>query len=308
MEIGETKTVSVVVENSGNTGRYSMLSGVSVTLTSKNGHFSVDSPSTYSIGDLPLGKETATFQITGISEGFDSLSITARGENSEHVILRFSFSDSYSNSMTVGHPEPTPAPTATTPAPSSTANPTTPTPVPSSTPLPTPSPDTEPTPPPISQLSIQLTSPAEREQWMAGTVHSIKWNATGGIEPLTITLKYSTSSDNGPWTPIATGIPNNGSLTWETPSIVSTVYIRAVVTDSANSPQATSTVCSVEIKGSNAIAPVILIAAMVIPAIATLTILYKRRPKENTASKFSKTPENPHVKPELKRPRFLRNE
>jgi cell division septation protein DedD len=299
IEVGETKTLSVVVENSGNTGRYSMLSGVSVTLTSKNGHFSVDSPSTYSIGDLPLGKETATFQITGISEGFDSLSITTRGENREHVILRFSFSDSYSNSMTVGHPEPTPTPTATTPAPSSTTNPTTPTPAPSSTPTPTSSPDTEPAPPPTSQLSIQLTSPAEGEQWMAGTVYSIKWNATGGTEPLTITLKYSTSSDNGPWTPIATDIPDNGLFMWTTPSTIATVYIRAVVTDSANAPQTTSTVRSVEINGSNAEAPVILIAATVIPVVAILTFLYKRRPKGND-SKSSKTPENPHVKLELK--------
>jgi len=119
IEIEETKAVSVVVENSGNPGTYSTLSDVSVTLTSKNGCFSVNS-STYNIGDLPLGTITATWQITGVSEGFDSLLITASGVNKQHVTLTFLFSDSYSPSpsITVGHPSPTPSPTSTsTPTP-----------------------------------------------------------------------------------------------------------------------------------------------------------------------------------------------
>jgi hypothetical protein len=300
--VGETKTVSVVVENSGNPGRYSTLSGVSVTLTSKNGYFSVNSPNTYNIGDLPLGKKTATFQITGASEGFDSLSITTRGDNTQHAFYVFSFSDSYSASITAGNPSPTPTPPPTptpTPAPSASTNPTAPTPAPSITPTPTSSPGTAPTPAPTNQLAIKLMSPIDGEQWAAGTIRSIKWNAEGGTAPVTVTLEFSTVGINGPWTSIAAGIPNNGSLTWETPN-ATVLYVRAVVTDSANPPQTASTVSSVEIKEASAEFPLILIPAMLIPTIAVLTILIKRRPKGNHASKYPKASGNSHVKSEFK--------
>jgi hypothetical protein len=139
------------------------------------------------------------------------------------------------------------------------------------------------------------------EQWAAGTICSIKWNANGGTEPLAIMLEYSTSNANGPWTTIATGIPNNGSLTWKTPNTTSTVYIRVVVTDSANQPQTASTINSVEITQGNAEFPLILVPAILIPAITMLTIFFKRRRTErNSASKFSKTPINPHVKSEFR--------
>jgi cell division septation protein DedD len=302
IEVEETKTVSVVVENSGNPGEYSMLSGVSVTLTSKNGHFSVDSPTTYNIGDLPLGKKTATFQITGISEGFDSLSITSRGDNKQHLVLVFSFSDSYSASITVGHPPPTPTPAPTptpTPTPSPTTNPTTPTPTPSS-PTQTPTPDTASTPAPTNQLSIQLTSPADGEQWAAGTIQSIEWSANGGTGPLIITLEYSTSSANGPWTTIATGISNNGSLTWTPPNSAGVVYVRVSVTDSANPPTTALTIGSAEISEANPDFPLIIIPAVLLPAIALLTVLFKRK-KAKTVSK----PELAKVKAFLK---WLRNE
>jgi hypothetical protein len=139
------------------------------------------------------------------------------------------------------------------------------------------------------------------EQWAAGTTRSIKWNANGGTEPLTIMLEYSTSSANGPWTTIATDIPNNGSLTWKTPTTTSKVYIRVVVTDAANQPQTASTISSVEITQGYAEFPLILVPAILIPAITMLTIFFKRRrTKGNSASKFSKTPINSHVKSECK--------
>jgi len=55
------------------------------------------------------------------------------------------------------------------------------------------------------------------------------------------------------------------------------LYVRAVVTDSANPPQTALTVSSVEIKGANVEFPLILIPAMLIPAIAVLTVLFKRK-------------------------------
>ena len=136
------------------------------------------------------------------------------------------------------------------------------------------------------------------EQWAVGTIRSIKWNANGGTAPVTVTLEFSTVGTNGPWTPIATGIPNNGSLTWKTPN-ATVLYVRAVVTDSANPPQTASTVSSVDIKEASAEFLLILIPAMLIPAIAVLTILIKRRPKGNRAGKYPKALGNPHDKSEF---------
>ena len=177
--------------------------------------------------------------------------------------------------------------------------------VPTPTSSPTSTPKPEPTPAPVlaKQLTIELMSPSNREQWTAGTMRSIKWNTNGGTDPLIITLEYSTIGIDGPWIAIATGIPNNGSLAWKTPNTTATVYIRAFITDSANPPQTASTISSVEITGANAEFQLVLIPAMLIPAIAMLTVLFKRRrTKGNSVSRFSKAPVNPHVKSEsLKR-------
>ena len=278
IEVEETKTVSVVVENSGNPGTYPMLSDVSVTLTSKNGHFSVNSP-TYSIGDLPLGTKTATWQITGVSEGFDSLLITASGINKQHVTLTFLFSDSYSPSpsITVGHPSATPSPTS---AP-------TPTPMPSQAPTttPTPSPDTAPTPTPTNPLSIVLTSPTSGEKWIAETIHTIKWYTSGGTKPLAITLDYSVSSINGPWTTIAAGIADNESITWKTPNATATVYIRAFVADSGNPTQSALIIRNVEVNKAE-VSPLIMIpvALLIITVLVPILLKWKKQKQSRAKS------------------------
>lgn len=254
IEVEETKTVSVVVENSGNPGTYPMLSDVSVTLTSKNGHFSVNSP-TYSIGDLPLGTKTATWQITGVSEGFDSLLITASGINKQHVVLTFLFSDSYSPSpsITVGHPSATPSPTST--------------------------------PTPTNPLSIVLTSPTSGEKWIAGTIHTIKWYTSGGTKPLAITLDYSISSINGPWTTIAAGIADNGSITWKTPNATATVYIRAFVADSGNPTQSALIIRNVEVNKAE-VSPLIMIpvALLIITVLVPILLKWKKQKQSRAKS------------------------
>jgi hypothetical protein len=274
INLGEAKMVSIVIENSANTAIFTALNDVYVTLSSRNGYFSVGVPR-YDIGLMTIGKKTTTWQITGISDGYDSLVIAVHGENAHKTI---SISDSYSSSIVVGQPTSTPTPDPTT-APTLTPTPTqqpnlTPTPAPSSSPDQSSTP--KPTPATTSQLAIQFTSPVHGEQWVAGTIRSIEWNANGGTKPLTVTLEFSTVGNDGPWTPIATGISNNGSLTWKTPN-ATTLYVRAVITDSANPPQTASTVSKVEIKGANAEFPLILIPAMLIPAIALLTVLFKRK-------------------------------
>jgi hypothetical protein len=251
IEVGETQAVSVVVENSGDPGSYSTLSDVSVTLTSKNGHFSVNSP-TYNIGDLPLGEETATWQITGVSEGADSLLITASGINKQHRAFTFLFSDTYSPSITVGQPTPTPASTPSTPS--------------------------------ITPLSIALMSPTSGKRWTAGTVYTIEWYTSGGTKPLTVTLDYSVSSINGSWTTIAAGIVDNGSLTWETPNVTATIYIRAFVTDSGNPAQSALMIRNVEV--NEAWTPPLIIIPMVLLFIAVpVLILLKWRKQKQAQAK-----------------------
>lgn len=107
--VGETKSISILIENSVNTNQFNTLSAVSVTLSSLSDHFSVSSP-TYNVGNLPKGTVTVTWQITGVSAGTDSLLIDAQGRNAHNSI---SFSDSYdpNPSITVTQsPEPAPEP------------------------------------------------------------------------------------------------------------------------------------------------------------------------------------------------------
>ena len=104
INVGETKNLTVGIQNLSNAGLYTTMSGVSVTLTSQSGHFSVKT-STYNIGNFPVGKRTATWQITGLSAGTDNLVITAQGTN---IHQSLSFSDAYapSPSITVAQPSP----------------------------------------------------------------------------------------------------------------------------------------------------------------------------------------------------------
>ena len=283
LNLSETKTVSIVIENKVNTNRYSTLSGVSVTLSSKNGHFSVNTP-TYNIGDMPAGTKTAIWQITGISDGFDFLSIEVTGYN-QH--LSISFSDSYLPYplITVGTatgippspPAPAPSPSPSS-SPSSTPTPeSTPTPIPNTTPNPTSA-----TPEPSNQdnLSILLLSPTQGEKWLPRTTQSIEWNASGGTNPLNITLAYSTSNSSRQWASIATDLPNNGSFPWTVPNTALMYYIRANVSDSAIPPQTASTTAKVEIVDTSPALPAIPIAAVVLTVIAlVVVVLLKRRMK-----------------------------
>ena len=167
IEVGQTQTVTIAIENINNAPRYDTFTSVTVTLSSQNGHFSVN-PSTFNVGSLSTGTATATWKITGVSQGSDALVISASATNT-HEYLQFS--DSYSPSPTITvvpnsdpnytpPPSPTPTSAPTPPPPSTTdssqltANPTvatTPSPTqttPTSTnnPTPTPNPSAQATP------------------------------------------------------------------------------------------------------------------------------------------------------------------
>jgi hypothetical protein len=163
INVGQTATITVVVENKVNTALYTTLSSVSLSLASQSGHFTVNVPA-FNVGTLQKGTTTATWQITGVSAGADAFVISASARNS-HKNLQFQDIYSPSLALTVSDPAPTPTPTTSptsTPTLSPTASPTptpspttvltpTPTPAPSPSPtlIPTPVPTVSPTPAPI---------------------------------------------------------------------------------------------------------------------------------------------------------------
>jgi hypothetical protein len=243
--VGETENVTVTIENSVNAVTYSALSGVSLTLTSKNGYVSVSSP-TVNIGSLPAGTENVTWQVTGVSDGYDSLVITAMGVNT-HYNLPFSDSYSPSPSIAVGQP-------AATPPPSSATNP----------------------------LSIELTSPGRGESWSPGTSHSIIWHTKGGTDPLTVTIEYSLSSIEGPWTTISSGMADKGSFAWETPNATDTAYLRVFVTDSGNPVQDVLAVGAVTIGEDTGGLILLGTVSVLLVVVAVLAIIFYRKWRAQT--------------------------
>jgi hypothetical protein len=168
IQVGQTQTVTVIIENFNNAPRHNLFSSVTVTLASQNSHFSVNTP-TCNIDSLPTGTATATWKITGVSQGSDTLLISASATNT-HENLRFSDSYSPSSSIVVTpNPNPgftpTPAPTPTE-SPSPTTNPTTTntptqtqivTPIPTNTKTPAPTSNLKPTVSPTTQQSSNIT-------------------------------------------------------------------------------------------------------------------------------------------------------
>lgn len=95
---GQTLAVAVVIQVTGNTNSYNVMSGIYVTLASQNGFFSVAAPS-YSLGSLAAGQSaTAYWNISVVSAGSDVMLVTARGLNSHK---NQQFSDSYDPPPTI---------------------------------------------------------------------------------------------------------------------------------------------------------------------------------------------------------------
>jgi hypothetical protein len=94
IRVGENRNVTVVVQNIANTPTNAVMSSVSLTLRSQNGHFTVKT-ATYNVPGLPQWgtTATATWQITGVSSGTDALLISAAAYNPHPGI---SFADAYS--------------------------------------------------------------------------------------------------------------------------------------------------------------------------------------------------------------------
>ena len=160
IQVGQTLTVTVVLQNINNAARYTQLSSVTARLSSHNNYFTVSTP-TYNVGSLSTGTATATWQITGKSVGSDQIVITVSAFNTHESI---SFTDIYAPSPAITITEagstvqPTSSPTTTMPPTSTptinpTINPTTkPSPNPTSKPTNTPSPTPKPTSTPMPTM------------------------------------------------------------------------------------------------------------------------------------------------------------
>lgn len=104
--VGETKTVTIQINNQCNTKSYTTLTNVRLTLTSKNGLFQIINPN-FIVGTMSIGSKTATWQIIGLTSGSDELTITAQGTNTHN---KLTFRDTYSptKTLTITTPQPPP--------------------------------------------------------------------------------------------------------------------------------------------------------------------------------------------------------
>ncbi len=94
-------------------------------------------------------------------------------------------------------------------------------------------------------LSIQPVEPNGGEVFYAGSVHFVDWlSAVPGGVTGTVQIDFSTTGPGGPWTLIASGLPNNGRYQWRIPTdtLPSTnCYLRFTVTSAQGSAQAQTT-------------------------------------------------------------------
>ena len=280
LSVNQTATISVTFQNDvPNYSRYTTISGVYVSLTSAFGHFS--GGNSIFFGDLAPGTQTVSWQISGISDGYDYFQIKLTGTNTHRGVT---FQDNYYPLVTVGQPSgPVPTVPATpTPPPTPFPNPgssgviitSRPTTNPTGQPTATSNPTNQPT-----QLQIQLLSPTQNEIWLPQTNHTINWTATGGKEPLNVTLEYSFSGHEGTWLTIATNLSANGSLDWVTLKENENFYIQASVKDASNPTQTAFVTAYVLFQAEIIGNPLLPITAAIIITIIVLVliVLVKKR-------------------------------
>jgi hypothetical protein len=290
LTVGQTATVTVIVENNVNTATYTALSSVSLTLSSQNGHFTVSAP-TYNIGALQKGTAIATWQITGVSAGIDSYVIGATAKNSHQSL---SFQDTYSPAptITISAPVSTPVPTSIptiTPIPTSTSTTIpTPTTIPGSSSTSTPNPNNPSSNSSNHQnaLKIWFTTPTEGATLTAGH-KTIEWITTGGSGSSSIRLELSKVGSSGPWTTLAENLTSSNNFIWTVPNQQADCIIRATAIDSINPTQKASVTLATKIESiiqpeTTAIISVTLTTLLF--AILAMLIL-KRRIKQNENQK-----------------------
>lgn len=93
-----------------------------------------------------------------------------------------------------------------------------------------------------SERFVVLQFPRGNETFLVGSVKTIRWSAAQvGGDPATIDLDLSVAGPEGPWTPIAAGIPDGGHWQWIVPGPPSDgAHIRVTLRQGEESASATS--------------------------------------------------------------------
>lgn len=79
---------------------------------------------------------------------------------------------------------------------------------------------------------VAVTSPVGGEQWDPGSTHDITWTATDNLAVDSVTVQYSLHGAPGPWTTLAHGLANGGTLAWTLPVQVSdSALVRVIAYD-----------------------------------------------------------------------------
>ena len=279
LAINQTTTVSATIQNEvPDYSKYTTLSNVYVTLTSAFGHFSGGN-SIY-VGDLVPGTQTVSWQITGLSEGYDYFEIELTGINNHRNIP---FEDSYYQLVTIGQPNGSIPNPPTTPIPPPTQPPIvtstqtgtsqqgiSQTNTATATPFPTASGSSK------APLEIQILSPAQDTTWLPQTNQTLTWTASGGKAPLNVTLAWSGSGSNGPWSTIGANLPANGSLNWVTTNGDEAYLIRATVQDSENSAQTATTQVASQTENTGLPLLPVALAITATAIVLVVIVLFKR--------------------------------
>ncbi len=85
-------------------------------------------------------------------------------------------------------------------------------------------------------LSVRITSPRMYETLKTGSVRFIEWVSRVAGDSSTVDLELSTDGPEGPWTPVASDLPNSGRFQWTVASDSASAgcHLRATVTDGEN--------------------------------------------------------------------------
>lgn len=92
------------------------------------------------------------------------------------------------------------------------------------------------------RLEARITAPGPQRVLRAGSVRFVDWSsAVPAGQRTTVDLELSTTTPNGPWTPIGSALPDNGRYQWLVPPTPSnTCYLRITVTSATAFTRAVS--------------------------------------------------------------------
>jgi hypothetical protein len=83
--------------------------------------------------------------------------------------------------------------------------------------------------------------PRGNEAFRAGSVQTVRWSSAQlGTAPAAVALELSTTGPQGPWIPVASGLPDNGAYQWTVAAASGAAHLRLTLTQESNSVTAVS--------------------------------------------------------------------